>query len=257
MKIDVIVPFHGRSNLLLQCLERLAAGSGIRGRVYVVDDASPRDEAQRAMRRAGSLPLPVEWLSLSRRSGFVEAVNTAWRRAQQPVTVILNNDTLPTPDLLGKLNGVLESCEGIAAAAPTSDNPTDLYQYRASVRHVALDRRQPRGFQKLILAPYLTAMCLAVRREAVEGLLFDPIYSPGYFEDLDLCCRLRARGWRLAILEECRVSHIGRATFGADPNLPFLINRNYAKFSERWAHVPEHRELDLLLKGVGAQEVNQ
>jgi GT2 family glycosyltransferase len=256
MDIDVIVPFHGRSSLLVQCLERLAVGPGIRGRVYVVDDASPREESQAALREVGALALPIEWVSLSRRSGFVGAVNAAWQRAQQPVSVILNNDTLPPPDLLAKLSEILDKHDEIAAAAPTSDNPTDLYQYRAAARHdfAAAPLTTPR---KVSLAPYLTAMCLAVRREAVEGLPFDPIYSPGYFEDLDLCCRLRARGWQLAILEECRVRHLGRATFGADPNLLFLISRNYARYSARWAHVPEHRGLDLLLKRVNSREVNQ
>lgn len=251
MKVDVIIPFHGRTDLLAQCLKALSVGTDIQGRVYLVDDASPPEESERAARDAEALPLPIEFVSLRRRSGFVEAVNAGWQRGQQPVSIILNSDTLPPPDLLPKLSGVLERCGAVAAVAPTSDNPRDLYQYRPSEADAAGASR--RGvFWKMSLAPYLTAMCLAVRRDAVEGSLFDSIYSPGYFEDLDLCCRLRTRGWQLAISEECRVRHIGRATFGAEPDLPVLLNRNYARFSERWSHLSEHRELDWLLRSVNS-----
>jgi GT2 family glycosyltransferase len=75
------------------------------------------------------------------------------------------------------------------------------------------------------------------------------VFSPGYFEDLDLSCRLRMAGWRLAIVENCRIHHQGRATFQLDPDLPSIISRNYETFAGRWSHLPEHDDLVSKLRG--------
>lgn len=243
MIADVIIPFHNRSDVLIGCLGALANAS-LEAPILLVDDASDHAEVDRARRAVNDWSLPVEWLTLPRRSGFVQAVNAAWPRCKGPVSVVLNSDTVPAPDLLAKLISCLESDAGTAAASPTSDNPFDLYQYRSATRMDA----ETAG-NNYTCVPYLTAMCLAVRREAVIGPLFDPAFSPGYFEDLDLSCRLRMAGWRLAVLESCRIHHEGQATFGLDPHLRSIVSRNYARFAARWSHLPEHSDLVSRLGG--------
>jgi GT2 family glycosyltransferase len=154
------------------------------------------------------------------------------------VGIVLNNDTAPTQPMLAQLAHSLALDGSLGAVAPSSDNPADLYQYRAAPTNLSGER------PRLTHVPYLTAMCLAVRRRALSGPLFDEVFSPGYFEDLDLSCQLRARGWHLAVLENARIHHTGRATFGSDPALTALISRNYSVFRARWGHAPDHAELD-------------
>jgi O-antigen biosynthesis protein len=235
--LDVIVPFHGRVDLLTRCLESLARNNSIGGSVYVVDDASQGGMDARTRRAVGELRLPIRWLTLETRHGFTGAVNVAWEQCRAGVVLVLNNDVLLPPNLVRRLDEAFSSDERIAAAAPTSDNPVDLFQYRSSPAH--------RGSTEV---DYLTAMCIGVRRAAVgPGPLFDPGFGPGYFEDLDLCCRFRSRGWTLAVLEDCRASHLGRATFGDLPHLEWLVLRNYDLFFARWGQLPSHPELDRLL----------
>lgn len=237
MNIDVIIPFHGRVDLLARCLRALADNGAIGGRVYLVDDGSPCRLDYRARRAFDALGLPIHWLQHDTRQGFVAAVNHAWARCREPATLVLNNDVVVPPDLVRRLRACLLNDGRIAAVAPASDNPTDLFQYRSV----------PSG-PGTTEVDYLTAMCIAVRRAAVEWRrLFDPVYARGYFEDLDLCCRLRADGWKLAVLEECLVHHTGRATFGDDPHLDLLVDRNYGIFLGRWRHLDSQPELDRLL----------
>lgn len=250
MTADVIVPFHGKTGLLTRCLKALFFPSSLEGSVYLVDDGSSKADAFAARRLADLLPLPVRWLSLPVKSGFVAAVNHAWRKCSKNIVIILNNDTVPPPCLLPRLTTALESFSRLAAVAPASDNRADLFQYRPPPYHL-YNNTASVCTDHIVAAPYLTAMCLAVRRSAVTGkALFDPSYSPGYFEDLDLCCRLRARRWTLAIDEGCLIHHEGRSTFGSEPHLHALLERNYTSFASHWAHLPEHGALHSMLQSV-------
>lgn len=248
MKIDVLIPFHENIELLLRCLKALCTAPPPDATICLVDDGSPRRAALRVRQMIGCLPLPIRLISLPQKAGFIAAVNQAWAQSKSEVSVVLNNDTVPAPDLLPMLTAVLYRYGRIAAVAPESDNPADLYQYRPGLSCDPDSDASP-GAVAASPAPYLTAMCLAIRRRAVgRKLLFDPVYSPGYFEDLDLSCWLRASGWSLAILKGYRIHHTGQATFKSEPGLMLHRQRNYATFSARWAHLPEHRELDFKLR---------
>jgi len=225
--MDVIIPFHDRHDLLLRCLEALSRNARTRGHVYLVDDGSPHQPHGDTRRAIEDLRLPLRRLTLERRRGFVDAVNHAWRYCDQPLTLILNNDVVVMADLVAGLTACLTADERLVAVAPASDNPTDLFQYRATPHASGLT-----------FVPYLTAMCLAVRRKAIgAGQLFDPVYAPGYFEDFDLSCRLRADGGKLGVFEDCRVHHTGKATFRHDRSLSAYLTRNYRTFAARWGHL--------------------
>lgn len=242
---DVVIPFHGRVDLLLSCLRAIAAGGAHSlGIFLLVDDGSPADQARQAMRECLALPLRIRWLTLPERSGFVRAVNVGWAATSANATIILNSDTVVSASVLSGLCRALDNNEDVAAVAPGSTNPADLYQYRTWFTPKANDSRT------LTFAPYLTAMCIALRREAIQGPPFDEAYSPGYFEDLDLCCRLRVLGWKLGIAEWLTVQHTGRATFASHPELVRILARNYALFASRWGGISEHGELVQLLDRV-------
>jgi GT2 family glycosyltransferase len=86
----------------------------------------------------------------------------------------------------------------------------------------------PELLQKLVLNPYfrfalkwsrkkrsvgwLSAACLLVRRTALLSAAgFDEDFFI-YFEDIDLCLRIKKAGWTLVYLPQARVLHVGGAT---------------------------------------------
>jgi GT2 family glycosyltransferase len=242
MRTDVILPFHNGAGAVARCLAALSSSSR-QTNIILVNDGSTFLESERIRRVAAELLFPVSWVNLQRRGGFVNAVNAAWNSCDSPTAVVLNSDTVPPADLIRQLVDVLERDPQVAAVAPISDNPLDLYQHRR--RAVG-----PTHHTRMISSvPYLTAMCVALRRSAIGGQVFDPAFSPGYFEDLDLSCRLRTAGWQLRVADNCRIHHRGRGTFASDPNLARILARNFARFSARWSHLPEHEDLVLRLSG--------
>jgi len=257
---DIVIPMHGRADLLTTCLTALDRGNGgAIETVYVVDDASPEDEASRARASCAGRRIRVEWLRLHARSGFLSAAMAGWAASNRPITIVMNSDTVPAPGAIAALCDILDREADIAAVAPVSDNPRDLFQYRRGAHPVAAPCEEggvaaaPGG--GFMAAEYLTAMCLAIRRAAVGAQLFDTTYSPGYFEDLDLCCRLRTSGWRLAIAEQAFVHHLGGATFGEGAEWTSLVTGNYGRFTARWGWLPSHAALDEALASAGLLEM--
>jgi GT2 family glycosyltransferase len=239
LAIDILIPYHGNIPLLHNCLDSLLhSGPRTGSTIYLIDDASP----EQFDLPFGAGAILVNRLRLEERVGFVNAINHAWSRSDGDFVIVLNSDTVPGPDLIARLVAVLEKEAEVAAVGPVSDNPRDLFQFEQHHRHPSADSLS------YSFTSYLTAMCIAIRRSAIqEPWLFDPWFSPGYFEDLDLCCKLRHRGWKLAILENEHVHHEGAATFGTAPEVQAILMNNYSKFAGRWSHMPEHDTLDQLL----------
>jgi GT2 family glycosyltransferase len=69
-----------------------------------------------------------------------------------------------------------------------------------------LDRRRDEPFD--VEQP--AAAALLVRRIAFDAIGgFDPAFAPAWFEDVDLCARLREAGWRIRFVPGARAGHSG------------------------------------------------
>lgn len=258
--VDIVVPFYNRADLLSLCLRALARAAGAElGRVIVVDDASRAEEraALEGLRGAISLPLEIEAHAENR--GFVAAIRTGMARVDAPRVILLNSDTIPTPGFARDLCAVLEERPEVKAAAPVSNANSDLFQYRgaaevplgtpqemlADIARVCAQLRRERAGQ-VTGAPYLTGMCLALDTEVFRRMgCFSDEYEHGYFEDLDLSCRLRAAGHTLAVREDCFVYHRGQGSYRLMERGEHgrRMQANFKRFCERWGHLPEHRLL--------------
>lgn len=265
--LDIIIPFHNQAARVRACLRSLQASAPPSARIIAVDDASRPEEAALVEETVGQMSRPVEVITRPVNRGFRESVMAGIEASSNPYVLLLNSDTIATPGFADLLLEVMQRAPDIAAVAPVSHVATDLYQQRPGfpevpstppgpIREVLAYAKARRAefAGKVTEAPYLTGMCLAVERAAAESVgWFCRDYVHGYFEDLDLCCRLRAAGRRLAIREDCFVYHVGHASYGNFDRTriaPALMN-NYRLFSMRWGHLPEHAELLRLIQRAG------
>ena len=84
---------------------------------------------------------------------------------------------------------------------------------------------------------YVSAACLMIRRSLwVEIGGFDERYAPVYYEDTDLACQVRNRGWRVMYQPAAVVTHFEGATHGTDLGKGTKRYQviNQAKFVEKW-----------------------
>lgn len=254
---DIVVPFFNGYPLLARCLRSFAASAELEHRLYLVDDGSKDGEGESAARLCHRLGLDFILLRHQQNRGYKESIRTGIAACRSEHVVLLNSDTILTPGFDRRLLETFDT-PGVAAVAPVSNHPTDLYQFRPelairagdpedlqeAVRHQA--RKVATVRRRTSAAPYLTGMCLAVDRRILEAVgVFHDEYQHGYFEDLALCCEIRALGYELLVREDCFVYHQGHATYGkkTQDEKARIVDHNFQIFSQTWGHLPDHADL--------------
>lgn len=87
---------------------------------------------------------------------------------------------------------------------------------------------------------YCSAACLATLKQVFSELRgFDPIFSPAFYEDVDLCFRIAASGKFVYYCPASTVIHIQSATSTSlwqPAELGRLVSTNRLKFLSRWGN---------------------
>ncbi len=175
--------------------------------------------------------------------GFGGAVNLAASRARGELLALLNDDARPEPGWLDELVAAHARHPGAAAVGGLTLFPDGRVQEAGSVVWAdgwttGVGRGETVAEGRFLAdrrVDYCSAANLAVRRAAFLGAGgFDDLYYPAYFEDVDLCLRLRSGGGEIWFTAAARVRHgeskSTNATFRA-----FLMETNHARFVGRWS----------------------
>lgn len=228
--LSIIVPTHNTRALTLKCLGAIdRAFRRVPIEVVLVDDGSS-DGTEKEVRAAFS------WVRVVRHDvprGFSAAVNAGLRTASHSVLMLLNSDTEVDQQAL---DAMLEAFGrdprlGIAGAQlryPSGEpqwsggaapGPLWLF-YQASGLHPLLARlpgyrrARPLETAKTRDVGWVTGAALAMRREVWNQVgPFDEGFQ-FYGQDLDLCLRAGAAGWRVSIVPAFTVMHHHGATIG-------------------------------------------
>lgn len=235
--VTVIIVNFNTGRATIDCLASAAAAlSGIPWDAVVVDNASaePIDVALDALPQTQVIRNPAN-------VGFGTAVNQAARASTSPFLWLLNPDCTVEPGAFRALAAVLEGDDRCALAAPQLRNPDGSLQASARGepsawtglfgRNTSLTRYFPssRVVRRNLPAADLVAANVAsatvdwvmgavmlIRRNAFEAIAgFDERFFL-YWEDADLCHRLRDRGFSIRYVPGARVTHAGGASTQSD-----------------------------------------
>jgi GT2 family glycosyltransferase len=206
--ISTIIVNHDGEAHLERCLQSLD-GSG--AEILLVDNAS----------RDGSVGLvqdrfpDVQVLEQEENLGFAAANNLAAAKAGGGAFLLLNADAWLQPGALDRLAAHLEGRPEVGLVAPRLCYPDGRRQFswspaRGFFGEVLQKARNPfeaqawahgslvRWLARSVGPTWYTAACVLIRAEAFRAVAgFDEGFFM-YFEDVDLCLRLEAAGWRLA-----------------------------------------------------------
>jgi len=222
--ISIIIVTYNSGRCIGACLESL---KDCGAEIVVVDNGSNDDTAE-VVRRFPNARL----LQAGRNLGFAGACNFGARQSAGGALLFLNPDTArQTP--LGPLEEVLRSAPNVAAVAPRLVNTQGKNQIGFNVRRLPtravllfeillLNRVFPnnpvnRRYRCLDFDPEKASeveqpagACLAVRRGSFEQCGgFDEGFFPLWFEDVDLCLRLRQKGGTIHYCPQVRFEHAG------------------------------------------------
>jgi GT2 family glycosyltransferase len=90
---------------------------------------------------------------------------------------------------------------------------------------------------------FVTAAAMAIRVAALRDVgVFDEIFSPGYYEDVDLCDRMHQRSWKVVYVPTLVATHAESISFGKRDDLRGLAHRNRLFYALPNLVDPETRE---------------
>jgi len=216
----IIVNFNDGAHLG-RCLDAVAEhAAAIPHETIVVDNASEDGSADDIAATRTCFTL----LRNAENVGFGRAMNRGVRASRGEFLALLNTDVFIRPGTLETLLAELDHCPSTGAIGPALRTPDGGYQVsfggrrtfgRELLQKLFLNARQARSLRKRRRrreVGWVSGAFCVIRRSAFEAAGgFDEAFFL-YFEDIDLCFRLRKAGWSVVYLPTAEADHEGGAT---------------------------------------------
>lgn len=230
MKVELIVLDVDGGEMLRRCLSSIERQSVKPERVLIVDNASRDPVAGRIDR----MSVATRVIRTERNLGFAGGVNLAMAAVEADAVGLINNDVELSPEWLALLLSELEADPRLAAVQPVIARPDGTLDGAGiSVRtgrflQIGHGQRPDAPLEKAwgVSATASLYRTEALREVAAGDSLFHPAFF-AYYEDVDLCARLLARGWGLRVVGRLLAVHAGSASSGRlGQRAVFLRTRN-------------------------------
>ena len=234
MDLTISIPTWNSKAYLKRCLESIYQSvNGLACEVVVVDNASSDGTAEMVRQDFPQVTLIVN----PENRGYGRANNQVIRRAAGRYVLVLNEDTVILEGTLERMVGYLDThltvgalgCKIYTSLAHNAIQPSAFYKFptpenyllnRLASWWVGQAPRSPvaRRFQRWVL-PYaedhevaqeprhIVGAIMLLRKASVEDAgLFDERFFL-FYEETDLCHRLRKAGWRIAYIPDAAIVH--------------------------------------------------
>ena len=243
--VSIVIPVYGQLDRTLACLASIAdAPTAVGFEVIVVDDASPDASAETLAVIPG-----LHLVRNAENLGYLRSTNLGAVVSRGDFLVLLNNDTVVRAGWLDALVGTAETDASVGAVGARLLYPDGRLSEAGGI--VFADGTpwiygrgdNPDGWRYAAVreVDYCSAACLLVRAETWRRLGgFDERYAPAYYEDTDLCFRIREIGQKVVYQQRATVVHVEGGSHGSDAEElgTRLRAQNHVRFIARW-----HREL--------------
>ncbi len=246
---SIVIPTRNRRDLLQPCLESILQRSTYANyEIIVVDNGSDDPDTQAYLREIARNPR-IRVLPYPHPFNYAAINNFAVMHARGDVICFLNNDMeVITPDWLEELvsHALRPEVGAVGAMLYYPDNTIQHAGVILGLGGVAghIYHHHPRGWPGMRCRNWLTrnfsavtGACLVMRRDVfLEVGGFDERWAVA-LNDVDLCLRIRARGYRIIWTPFAELYHHGGASRGAESIDNPRLQKEIAMLKERWGHI--------------------
>lgn len=238
MKTSIVILNWNGAQMLRRFLPSVLANSP-EADVIVADNASTDDSLQLLREEFPS----VRTIVLDQNYGFAEGYNRALAEVEADVYVLLNSDVEVTPHWLRPILSYLEAHPECAAVQPKlrAEHSREMFEYAGAAggyidrygypycrgRVFGAVEKDCGQYDSPASLAWATGAALVIRSKAwhevggLDGTFF------AHQEEIDLCWRLRARGYDIVCCPESVVYHVGGGTLPqGSPRKTYLNFRN-------------------------------
>jgi GT2 family glycosyltransferase len=207
-RVSAVVVAYNSEAVIRSCLESIS-----RAREVIVVDNASTDETLETVGAAASNAAIVK---VSENIGFGAAANEGLQRAAGEFVLLINPDAVLEPGALERLVAAADDYPRAAMLAPALMNAQGEIKrsHDASLieRESMPRKRSDPAPEGDVCAAFISGAVLLLRKSALDevGLFDRAIFL--YYEDDDLCLRLRERGWSLVLVAGAKARHLGGAS---------------------------------------------
>jgi GT2 family glycosyltransferase len=213
LRVSAIIVNYMTPDLTARAVESLLGEPQLE-EVIVVDNGSSDSSTQALTELLAGVAVKV--VQSRDNLGFGGGVNLGAGQASGEALLVMNSDATLAKGSLSILARDLGSDSRLAISAPSLENlpasivargklQPDAYGDFPSLRTMLL--RSNRHPKPTLEPDWVSAAAMLVRRTAFEEVGgFDPEFRM-YLEDVDLCQRLRGRGWKIRRAPQATVTH--------------------------------------------------
>jgi GT2 family glycosyltransferase/SAM-dependent methyltransferase len=228
--VDIIICVHNALEDTRQCLESLIEHTTQPYQLILVDDGSG-EQTSKYLREFAAAHSSV-LLRSEQPTGYPLSANRGMSSSSAEYLVLLNSDTILTPEWLDRLVACIQSDVRIGAVGPLSNTASWQSVPRIEENGDWASNPLPGGMSPAGMAqwiasksarlyvdmPLLNGFCLLIRRKLLDEVgLFDVAnFSQGYGEEDDLILRARKKGWKMALADDVYIYHAQSSSYSTD-----------------------------------------
>jgi GT2 family glycosyltransferase/glycosyltransferase involved in cell wall biosynthesis len=249
--VSIIIPIYGQLSYTLNCLESLfLQASQYSAEIIIIDDRSPDLSGDHLPAVRG-----IRYHLQPQNGGFIKSCNAGGALARGRYVLMLNNDTRVVP---GWLDAILDSFTLFPQAGLVGSK---LFYADGSLQEAGGiiwrngtcwnygrndDPNRPE-YSHARQVDYISGCSICIPTDLWQALRgFDPLFTPAYCEDADICLRIAALGYEVWLQPQSRTVHYEGKTSGTDTGKGVKAYQvtNTRKLYLRWRKSLEQRRRD-------------
>jgi GT2 family glycosyltransferase len=247
--IDIIIVNYNSSSYLQSCMNSLVFYTKVSFRVIIVDNCSEIDDLLNVETIVSNVNMKCECILIKSpiNIGFGRANNLALPHLLAPYTLLLNPDTELLSDVIDSCLKIMKENIDFGCVSPVLVNVDGSYQNNwyqqpsltTTFKEYFLRQWQiplPKATNLLSEVDGVVGAFMLIRQEIVKSThLFDPAYFM-YVEEVDLCKRIRDSGWKIGIIPDLYLIHIGGGSSSKGLNyfLYFELHKNRLIYADKY-----------------------
>ena len=211
-RITVVVLSYNSASFLQGCLDALERSRGVELEIICVDNASA-DKSHEIAEKHPAKPIAIH---SEKNLGYSGGNNLGWPLGSAPYVVFINPDCRVMPNTLARLVAPMVTEAAVAVCGGLLYYPNrsviqhagGILHPNAMCEHFGMNAPDAPEFHESKDVDYVTGALIAFRRADLERLRgFDEDYWPAYYEETDLCWRLRREGKRVRYVADAVAYH--------------------------------------------------
>ncbi|MFW2492015.1 glycosyltransferase [Clostridium chromiireducens] len=246
-KTSIIILTYNNLNYTCSCLESIREYTTQNTYEIIIVDNNSTDGTREWLKEQTD----IKFILNDENLGFPKGCNLGIDVADNDNDILLlNNDTKVAPRWLDNLKICLYSDEKIGAAASITNNCSNYQAISVPYTDIEnmidfADKNNISNPSKWEQKSRLVAFCMLIKRDIINQIgPLDERFTPGNFEDDDLCMRIIEAGYKLMVCNDSFIHHFGSTSFKKDyTKFNNVLRENSQKFEEKWGFNSNYQSL--------------